>query len=102
MTIIKRTQGGYGMSGYCRICHDQGNNDVDSLVACNNCGSLACARHHTWWRDSKNAFCTVCFPLSLVAALNRGADGLAAMKDENMAAEHLRRYVEGVLNERDL
>lgn len=84
------------MAGYCRICHNAGHSKVDTLVACNNCGSLACATHHTWWSDSKNAFCTDCFPLTLVNSLRHSASGLSSMNG-NVAAENVRPLIEGVL-----
>jgi len=67
------------MANYCRICHEEKNPGRDTLVMCNNCGSSACAQHHTWWADSKNAYCTECFPRALIDALNKAAAGLESM-----------------------
>lgn len=90
------------MSGYCRICHQENRGNTDTLVACNNCGSLACDLHHTWWNDSKNSFCTECFPIAMVNSLNNSAGGLQSMKDDNLASEHYRGAVERILEERKL
>lgn len=90
------------MASYCRICHDENRGNKDTLVACNNCGSLACAQHHTWWKDSKNAFCTVCFPKTLIASLKHTQSGLQSLNDDNMAAERFRSAIDKALSERQL
>jgi hypothetical protein len=90
------------MAGYCRICHTQNKGNIDTLIACNNCGSLVCDAHHTWWQDSKNAFCTECFPLTLVTSLTHSAAGLNSLKGTNLAAEEFRHLVEETLRERNL
>ncbi len=50
------------MSSHCRLCHENGDPETETLIVCNNCGSHACRKHHSFWSRSKNAFCHECFP----------------------------------------
>jgi hypothetical protein len=64
------------MSAYCRLCNQKGTPNSDTYIACNNCGSFACARHHVWFGTSKNAFCTICFPNQAAAATTTAIEAL--------------------------
>lgn len=75
------------MAAYCRICNDdQTAPKSDTYVSCNNCGSFVCTKHYLWWRDSRNAFCTVCFPKQASQAVSGAAGALQAVID-NVWAE---------------
>ncbi len=90
------------MAGYCRICHDQNRGNNDPLVACNKCGSLACDMHHTWWSNTKNAYCTECYPKQLINSLSNTAAGLTAITENNMAREFYEPVIRGCLKDREL
>ena len=98
------------MANFCRICHENHKKESNTVVTCNNCGSSACWRHYSWWPDSKNAYCTECFPLALIDALNKAAAGLASMNqpsanqqnenDTDRHAEQIRQSVHDTLERR--
>jgi len=67
------------MSAYCRLCNQKGTSDSDTYIACNNCGSFACERHHVWWGTSKNAFCTICFPNQAATGTTGAIEALQAV-----------------------
>lgn len=97
------------MANFCRICHFEGIDYNDTLVTCNNCGSSACENHHTWWPDSKNAFCTECFPAALTQAVNQAAAGLGSMRtpqfdrfSDDATPGQIRNAVEATLRDQDL
>lgn len=99
------------MANYCRICHENHRIKTNTVVTCNNCGSSACPRHSSWWPDSKNAYCTECFPRALIDALNKAAAGLESMNqpsadqqienDTNRHAEQIRQSVHDTLERRE-
>ena len=86
------------MSAYCRICNDTKQRpDSDTYIACNNCGSFACTTHYVWWKNSRNAFCTVCFPGQAADGTNSAIQALQAIvRNANSNAEGVREIYEAV------
>ncbi len=75
------------MSAFCRLCNEeQKSSTEDTYVSCNNCGSFACIKHHVWWGNSKNAFCTVCFPRQTAISVATASQALQAIVN-NMKSE---------------
>jgi hypothetical protein len=65
------------MTAFCRLCGEGEKNNA--FIACNNCGSFACPKHYTWFRYSKNAFCTECFPIVTKDAANDLAESMGTL-----------------------
>lgn len=90
------------MSAYCRICNEkQETSNADTYVACNNCGSFACVKHHVWWGVSKNAFCTLCFPKEAAQAVSTASAALQAIvRNQNAdGVEHLYGSLRSIVEE---
>jgi len=90
------------MTANCRICQSSGSGNSDPLVSCNNCGSLVCNLHHTWWGRSKNAFCTECFPIAASGTLTESAAALASIETNEITNEHLSGFINSILEEHRL
>lgn len=67
------------MTAFCRICHRDHAGNTDTYIACNNCGSLACDKHHSWFPSSKDAYCEECYPKQTADTLTKSADALQAV-----------------------
>jgi len=90
------------MAAHCRICQSINGSGGDPLVACNNCGSLVCDQHHTWWSNSKNAFCTECFPTKASGALTDSASALESIQEKDFIKNIFYESINASLLEKNL